>query len=329
MAAWPLLLRPPPAFRAQQSGVRACTRSSSAVPAPRAELPAPAPIMPACTRLQRLNSALLSGGVHGGATSTIIHTPASNSSTAAADELVAEEEEVMDTVVIGGGFLGLTTLAQLRHGGYRACLVTESLVGEGQSLHSHGWFHAGYLPGTVADARMWREESARSEAMVARLGAGSFLRAGRAFRAVQSGAAADNLVAQAAEIDVPLRRLAPGQLPGVTADVDGHGGSNSGQRAAAAAAAAGTSPLSRPSSAVFEMREWLFAKEKLAALLAKDHAGSILTNSAAVGFEYNASTGGVDTVVLSTGKRLRTRTITVTAVSVHARVVARMCKSTL
>eukprot|EP01051_Picozoa_sp_SAG22_P038263 SAG22_NODE_19528_length_274_cov_0.588571_1_plen_90_part_11 len=85
-----------------------------------------------------------------------------------------------DCVIIGGGFLGLTALAQLRREGYRAVLVAESGLGEGQSLHSHGWFHAGYLPGDVEAAKMWKAESAKTEAFVAGLGV-DFLRPGAAF----------------------------------------------------------------------------------------------------------------------------------------------------
>lgn len=202
---------------------------------------------------------------------------------------ISADADVMDVVVVGGGFLGLTTLATFRHAGYRACLVTESLVGEGQSLHSHGWFHAGYLPGTAADAKMWKEESSKSEAMVARLGA-DFLRPGRAFRALQSGAAADSWAAQAAKIGVPLRKLSPGELP------DSAGG-----------------PLSEPSNTVFEMREWLFAKEKLAALLAQEHSAHIHSGSAVVGFELDSASGAVKSVALSTGHRLHTRAVAVAA----------------
>ena len=80
------------------------------------------------------------------------------------DAGVAEEQ--LDCVVIGGGFLGLTALAQLRSEGYRAVLVTESGLGEGQSLHSHGWFHAGYLPGDADTAKTWKAGSAKTEAML-------------------------------------------------------------------------------------------------------------------------------------------------------------------
>jgi glycine/D-amino acid oxidase-like deaminating enzyme len=203
--------------------------------------------------------------------------------TASAGETVP----LLDVVVVGGGFLGLTTLAQLRHDGYRAALVTEALVGEGQSLHSHGWFHAGYLPPDAKSAKMWQEQSFQSEAMLARLGA-DFLRPGRAFRAVEAGAVADAMVKQAAEVGVPLVLIDPADVPGCT------GG-----------------PLTKKTTTVFEMREWLFAKEKLAALLAEQHAEHIYTGSAVAGFELAGDK--VEAVVLSTGRKLRTRAVTVAA----------------
>ena len=96
-----------------------------------------------------------------------------------------------DTVIIGGGYLGLTALAQLRREGFRAVLVTESGLGEGQSLHSHGWFHAGYLPGDAEAATMWKEQSAKTEAYISSLGV-DFLRPGAAYLTMPAGKPTSN-----------------------------------------------------------------------------------------------------------------------------------------
>ena len=197
-------------------------------------------------------------------------------------------DEQLDCVVIGGGFLGLTALAQLRSEGYRAVLVTESGLGEGQSLHSHGWFHAGYLPGDADTAKTWKAGSAKTEAMLAGLGV-DFLRAGRAYLAMGAGDDAEAKRAQSKEADVPLEDVPLGDLPGSA------GG-----------------PLAKDSNQVFQTREWLFDKAKLTATLAAAHEDAIITYASPTSFERGAD-GAVETVVLSTGQRLATRSVAIAA----------------
>eukprot|EP01043_Picozoa_sp_COSAG02_P035862 COSAG02_NODE_2594_length_8461_cov_189.802320_2_plen_380_part_00 len=195
--------------------------------------------------------------------------------------------DTYDCVVIGGGFLGLTALAQLRREGYRAVLCTESGLGEGQSLHSHGWFHAGYLPGDVDAAVMWKAESAKTEAFVASLGA-DFLRPGCAYLAMPAGDA-DAKIAQSAAVGVPMPAVAPGELPGSS------GG-----------------PLAEASTSCFETREWLFDKHRLTAALAAEHHDAIITYASPTSFERGPD-GSVEAVVLSTNQRLATRSVAIAA----------------
>jgi glycine/D-amino acid oxidase-like deaminating enzyme len=203
--------------------------------------------------------------------------------------------DTYDCVVIGGGFLGLTALAQLRRQGYRAVLCTESGLGEGQSLHSHGWFHAGYLPKDVDAAAMWKTESAKTEAFVASLGA-DFLRPGCAYLAMPAGDA-DAKIAQSAAVGVPMPAVAPGKLPGSS------GG-----------------PLAEASTSCFETREWLFDKHRLTAALAAEHHDAIITYASPTNFERGPD-GSVKAVVLSTNQRLATRSVAIAAGTGTRRVV--------
>jgi glycine/D-amino acid oxidase-like deaminating enzyme len=50
----------------------------------------------------------------------------------------------VDVLVIGGGLQGLLALDALRGGGYSALLVTEGDLGEGQTIHSHGFLNTGF-----------------------------------------------------------------------------------------------------------------------------------------------------------------------------------------
>lgn len=196
-------------------------------------------------------------------------------------------EDTYDCIVIGGGFLGLTALAQLRREGYRAVLCTESGLGEGQSLHSHGWFHAGYLPGDVGAATLWKAESAKTEAYVASLGA-DFLRPGCAYLAMPASDA-ESKIAQSTAVDIPLATVPPGELPGSS------GG-----------------PLAAASTSCFQTREWLFDKHRLTAALAAEHHDAIITYASPTSFE-RGSDGSVTAVVLSTNQRLHTRSVAIAA----------------
>lgn len=211
------------------------------------------------------------------------HEPAASLSCVAA----AGTDTTYDCVVIGGGFLGLTTLAQLRREGYRAVLCTESGLGEGQSLHSHGWFHAGYLPGDVDAAKMWKAESAKTEAFVAGLGV-DFLRPGCAYLAMPA-ADAHKKVAQSAAVDIPMPAVLPGEVPGSA------GG-----------------PLAEASISCFETREWLFDKHRFTAALAAEHHDAIITYASPTGFERGPD-GSVNAVVLSSNQRLSTRSVAIAA----------------
>lgn len=55
-----------------------------------------------------------------------------------------------DVVVIGGGIQGLLALEALRHRGYSSVLVTDGEIGEGQTIHSHGFLNTGF--GMLGDA---------------------------------------------------------------------------------------------------------------------------------------------------------------------------------
>lgn len=63
----------------------------------------------------------------------------------------------LDVVIIGGGLQGLLALDALRGGGYSAVLATEGDLGEGQTIHSHGFLNTGFgmlgdhLPRTSAE----------------------------------------------------------------------------------------------------------------------------------------------------------------------------------
>ncbi len=50
----------------------------------------------------------------------------------------------VDILVIGGGIQGLVLLDELTRQGYAAAMVTNSELGSGQSLHSHGFLNSGY-----------------------------------------------------------------------------------------------------------------------------------------------------------------------------------------
>ena len=212
-------------------------------------------------------------------------SPTSTAAPAAATSAAPAE---YDCVVVGGGFLGLTALAQLRREGYRAVLVTESGLGEGQSLHSHGWFHAGYLPGDADAAKMWKAESAKTEAFVASLGV-DFLRPGCAFLAMPAGEAAETKIAQSEAAGVPMPAVPLGELPGSA------GG-----------------PLATGSNACFQTREWLFDKHRFTAALAAAHQDAIITYASPTSFEKNAD-GTVSAVVLSNGQTLATHAVAVAA----------------
>lgn len=210
-----------------------------------------------------------------------------NATTIPAAAAADSPDDTYDCVVIGGGFLGLTALAQLRRDGYRAVLCTESGLGEGQSLHSHGWFHAGYLPGDVDAAAMWKAESAKTEAFVASLGA-DFLRPGCAYLAMPAEDA-ESKVAQSAAVDIPMPSVALGDVPGSV------GG-----------------PLAEASNSCFETREWLFDKHRLTAVLAAEHHDAIITYASPTSFERGPD-GSVEAVLLSTNQRLPTRSVAIAA----------------
>ena len=209
----------------------------------------------------------------------------SPSGSAAAD--ASATQAPYDCVIIGGGFLGLTALAQLRREGYRAVLVTESGLGEGQSLHSHGWFHAGYLPGDAEAAKMWKAQSAKTEAFVASLGI-DFLRPGCAYLAMPTGDG-EAKIAQSVAADVPMPPVPLGDLPGSA------GG-----------------PLATDTNACFQTREWLFDKHRFTAALAEAHHDAIITYASPSSFEKNAD-GSVSAVVLSTGQTLATHAVAIAA----------------
>jgi len=48
-----------------------------------------------------------------------------------------------DALVVGGGIQGLVVLRSLSAAGYRAVLVTDTELGHGQTLHSHGLLDSG------------------------------------------------------------------------------------------------------------------------------------------------------------------------------------------
>ena len=50
----------------------------------------------------------------------------------------------LDVLVIGGGIQGLLALEALRDRGYAAALVTDGDLGEGQTIHSHGFLNTGF-----------------------------------------------------------------------------------------------------------------------------------------------------------------------------------------
>lgn len=50
----------------------------------------------------------------------------------------------LDALVIGGGIQGLLALDALRNRGYATALVTEGELGEGQTIHSHGFLNTGF-----------------------------------------------------------------------------------------------------------------------------------------------------------------------------------------
>ena len=61
------------------------------------------------------------------------------------DERLRTEESVdIDALIIGGGVQGLAILSELRASGYSAALVTNSPLGTGQTLLSHGVLNSGY-----------------------------------------------------------------------------------------------------------------------------------------------------------------------------------------
>ncbi len=49
----------------------------------------------------------------------------------------------IDVLIIGGGIQGLVLLRQLTEHGYDCVLVTNSDLGSGQTLHSHGLLNSG------------------------------------------------------------------------------------------------------------------------------------------------------------------------------------------
>ena len=50
----------------------------------------------------------------------------------------------LDVVIVGGGIQGLLALDVLTREGYACALVTEGALGEGQTLHSHGFRNTGF-----------------------------------------------------------------------------------------------------------------------------------------------------------------------------------------
>ena len=50
----------------------------------------------------------------------------------------------LDVVIIGGGLQGLLALETLSERGYTVALVSDGDLGEGQTLHSHGFFNTGF-----------------------------------------------------------------------------------------------------------------------------------------------------------------------------------------
>lgn len=50
----------------------------------------------------------------------------------------------LDVLVIGGGIQGLLALDALRNRGFSTALVTDGEVGEGQTIHSHGFLNTGF-----------------------------------------------------------------------------------------------------------------------------------------------------------------------------------------
>ncbi|MBW5446140.1 hypothetical protein GE107_08710 [Cohnella sp. CFH 77786] len=50
----------------------------------------------------------------------------------------------VDVLIIGGGVQGLVLLDELKRQGYSAALTTNSCLGSGQTLHSHGLLNSGY-----------------------------------------------------------------------------------------------------------------------------------------------------------------------------------------
>lgn len=55
-----------------------------------------------------------------------------------------DESFAVDVLVVGGGVQGLVLLSELKRNGYSAVLVTNSDLGAGQTLHSHGILNSGY-----------------------------------------------------------------------------------------------------------------------------------------------------------------------------------------
>ena len=60
----------------------------------------------------------------------------------------------LDVLVIGGGIQGLLAFEALRDRGYAAALVTDGDLGEGQTIHSHGFLNTGFgmMGSALADA---------------------------------------------------------------------------------------------------------------------------------------------------------------------------------
>lgn len=50
----------------------------------------------------------------------------------------------LDVVIVGGGLQGLLALETLSERGYAVALVSDGDLGEGQTLHSHGFFNTGF-----------------------------------------------------------------------------------------------------------------------------------------------------------------------------------------
>lgn len=50
----------------------------------------------------------------------------------------------VDVLIVGGGVQGLTCLRELRNRGFAAALISDSPIGSGQTLHSHGFLNSGY-----------------------------------------------------------------------------------------------------------------------------------------------------------------------------------------